>query len=114
MTFRVTGEVSREKRLARNEAFFREVNERIEEVKGPKEGPTEFLCECGRETCTEAIKLSTSQYEQLRSDPTTFAVVPGHEIEDIEVVVSANAHFNVVRKHESVSDVARKTDPRSR
>jgi hypothetical protein len=107
--------MNREERLARNEALFREVNERIEEVKsGVVEEPIEFLCECGDDTCIEVVKLSTNQYEELRSDPTTFAVVPGHEIEDIEVVVSADAHFNVVRKHASESVIARKTDPRSR
>jgi hypothetical protein len=106
--------MNREDRLARNEVLFREVNERIEEVKALEEGPTEFLCECGRETCTEVIRLSTNQYEELRSDPTTFAVIPGHEIDEIEVVVSASAHLNVVRKHASESAIARKTDPRSR
>jgi hypothetical protein len=105
--------MNREERLARNEVLFREVNERIEEVKAREGGPIEFLCECGIETCIEVIRLSTSEYEELRSDPTTFAVVPGHEIEDIEVVVSEGDHFNVVRKHERESEIARTTDPRS-
>lgn len=105
--------MNREERLARNEVLFREVNERIEEMRSGEDGEIEFLCECGLETCTAVIKLSTNEYEKLRSDPTTFAVAPGHEIEDIEAVVSESDHFNVVRKHESESEIARRMDPRS-
>jgi hypothetical protein len=106
--------VSREERLARNEALFREVNERIEEVKASESGTVEFLCECGVETCIEVIKLAPNEYEALRSDPTTFAVLRGHEIEDIEIVVSERDHFLVVRKQGNEGETARKMDPRSR
>ena len=106
--------MSREERLARNEALFREVNERIEEVKSGEGEPIEFLCECGSDSCIEVIKLSTDEYEALRSDPATFAVIRGHEIEDIEVVVSESDHFIVVRKQGSEGETVRKLDPRSR
>ena len=106
--------MSREERLARNETLFREVNERIEEVKASESSTIEFLCECGVETCIEGVKLSTDEYEALRSDPTTFAVLRGHEIEDIEIVVSEGDRFLVVRKQGNEGETARKLDPRSR
>jgi hypothetical protein len=106
--------VNREHRLARNETLFREVNERIEEIRSPEEDQIEFLCECGVEECKDAISLTVPEYERLRADATTFAVVPGHSIEDIEDVVSETERFHVVRKHPSEKDVARSTDPRSR
>jgi hypothetical protein len=106
--------VNREDRLARNETLFREVNERIEDVRSPEEGQIDFLCECGVEECKDAISLTVTEYEQLRGDPTTFAVVPGHSIGDIEAVVSETERFHVVRKHPSEQDIARSTDPRSR
>ena len=103
----------RKRTIARNEALFREVNERVEEVGGgsPLEA-TDFLCECGNAECTESIALSGREYEQLRSDPLLFAVTPGHEIEDVEDVVSETDRFRTVRKREDAASVARKTYPR--
>ena len=106
--------MNREDRLARNETLFREVNERIEEVRSPEEDQIEFLCECGVEACKDAISLTVAEYEELRADPTTFAVVPGHSIEDIESVVVETERFHVVRKHPSEQDIARSTDRRFR
>ena len=105
--------MNREDRLARNETLFREVNERIEEVRSPEEDQIEFLCECGVEACKDVISLTVAEYEELRADSTTFAVVPGHSIEDIESVVAKTERFDVVRKHPSEQDIARSTDPRS-
>jgi hypothetical protein len=106
--------VNREDRLARNETLFREVNERIEEIRSPEEDQIDFLCECGVEECKDAVRLTVVEYEKLRADPTTFAVVPGHSIEDIESVVVETERFHVVRKHPGEQDIARSTDPRSR
>jgi hypothetical protein len=49
-----------EERVARNEAHFGEVNERIEEIHddlGGAVGTPEFACECADDTCTERIPL---------------------------------------------------------
>ena len=106
--------MNREERFARNEVLFREVNERIDQVKAEQDERTEFLCECGREECAEPIALTSAEYDALRTDPTTFAVIPGHEIDEIEDVVHTSERFSIVRKHGDESAVARKTDPRSR
>jgi hypothetical protein len=73
---------SRQNRVARNEGLYREVNERIRAIHSQigDEEMTDFLCECGREDCTQPIRLSLSEYEEIRSDPTHFAVVRGHEV----------------------------------
>jgi hypothetical protein len=106
--------VNREDRLARNETLFREVNERIEEVRSQEQDWIDFLCECGVEQCKDPIVLTVAEYEQLRADPTTFAVAPGHSIDDIEDVVSKTERFHIVRKHPAERDIARSTDRRSR
>jgi hypothetical protein len=106
--------VTREDRLARNETLFREVNERIEEIRSQEEDRIDFLCECGVEQCNDPIALTVFEYERLRADPTTFAVAPGHSIDDVEDVVSKTERFYVVRKHPAEQDIARSTDPRSR
>jgi hypothetical protein len=104
----------RNERLARNEAMFRSVNERVEEVVQP--GPTEaidFLCECGDAECVEKITLTREEYESIRTDGVQFAVVTGHEIPAIENVVRRADRFLVVRKHPEEAQIARETDPRS-
>jgi hypothetical protein len=105
---------SREVRIARNEALFREVNERVKEVSesAPAER-IEFLCECGDEKCTQSISLSRSEYEALRSDPLLFGIERGHGIPDVEEVIAENDRFQTVRKHQDEGRIARATDPRA-
>src|ERR671935_3278909 len=109
--------MDRNARLARNEAIFREVNERIEEL--AKSGdfgefdPLEILCECGNAECSEPLRISVAEYERVRQEPTDFFVAPGHAIPAIEKVVDSTQNFEVVRKLEEERELARKTDPRS-
>ena len=70
------------RRAAENEALFREVNEQLMERKQDDSGwslPSLWVCECAEETCTERIEMSPLQYEELRSEPTHFALVPNEE-----------------------------------
>jgi hypothetical protein len=102
----------RTERVGKNEAVFREVNERINDVTRDK--TAEYLCECGRATCTETIQMTVADYEALRTDPTHFAVLPGHEIPDVEDVVARNAGFLVVQKKAGdAASLAAELDPRS-
>jgi hypothetical protein len=104
----------RKEQIARNEALFREVNERVQEVSEDRATlMTDFVCECGDTGCTQSIQLRDEEYEHVRSDPLLFAIVPGHEILDVEEVVAENQRFYVVRKHVAEAELARDTDPRS-
>jgi hypothetical protein len=109
--------MERAERIGLNEAVFREVNERISDLAGQfglDQEPLDLVCECGDPACVERISISRDAYEQLRSDPTHFAVFPGHEQPDVESVVERNGPYDVVRKHEGgPAEVARGTDPRS-
>jgi hypothetical protein len=113
----VTGDERQDRRtyqIARNEALFREVNERVQEVSESRATlTTDFVCECGDAGCTKTIPLRDEEYERVRADPLLFAVVPGHEIPDVEEVVAENERFNVVRKHVAEGVLARETDPRT-
>ena len=104
-------------RIGLNEAVFREVNERIEDVAGKvnlNEELLDLVCECGDIACVERIAMTRSEYEGLRADPTHFAVASGHEDPDVEEVVEKRKGYDVVRKREGVpAAVARKTDPRT-
>ncbi len=104
---------SRAERIAKNEALFREVNERIREVTSGA-GEVEFLCECGDDACTRPISVSLPEYEQLRANPAQFAIAIDHEIPEVEDVVSQNERFAVVEKHAGApAAIANKTNPRS-
>ena len=106
----------RKTRVARNEAMYREVNERIEEVNeafGELTGEFTVVCECGNAGCTEQIALSGQAYEQVRADPTHFIVKSGHQASDVESVVAYEDEYLVVEKHDGKpARLAEKTDPR--
>jgi hypothetical protein len=105
---------TREDRLARNEALFRAVNERVKEARRPAEGETiVFICECGDENCTAEISLTLSEYEGVRSDPLQFVLAHGHANPSIEEVVEHTDRYEVGRKHAEEARIARETDPRS-
>ncbi len=106
----------RAERIGLNEALFREINERLEElgeVFGQR-SETEFVCECGRRDCSERLVLTPAEYAYVRSNPHWFAIRPGHVIADVESVISENERFALVEKHAGdPTAVAAATDPRS-
>jgi hypothetical protein len=106
-------------RRARNEALFRDLNERVTEIQQGLEGPGnalefEILCECSNVGCAEVLVLSPEEYEEVRSDPTHFIVVPDHVDREIETAVRRTERFSVVEKDPGEGHIARETDPRSR
>lgn len=108
----------RRRRMAENEALYRSVNEKIEAISdafGPaNDEKMRVVCECGRLDCMQAIELEVGRYERVRSDPTLFIVVPGHDFPEVEVVVEEHENFAVVCKNKPVGrEVAIETDPRS-
>jgi hypothetical protein len=98
-------------RIARNEAIFRAVNERVAEIQDTASRHTDFLCECGNLDCTEIISLADEEYREVRASATTFAVVPGHVLPDVETVIEKNDRFYVVQKHREEAAIAEATDP---
>jgi hypothetical protein len=106
----------RERRIGVNEAVFREANERIQELNETFATVTDRLvlvCECGDGSCVEQISMGAAAYEELRGDPANFAIVPGHEIPDVEEVIAKHEEYVVVRKGEGIPRrIAEATDPR--
>ena len=102
-------------RLARTEALFREVNERIAETAERFEAEeTNFVCECGDQTCTTRVEATLEEYERIREDGATFLLVPGHEDERIEAVVEVEGDRAIVEKrHPVVAPLVRALNPRA-
>jgi hypothetical protein len=106
---------AREARIARNESRFREINEQLEADLRRLPGDPEmvsFVCECGNRACAELVQMTFEEYERVRRDSHTFAVVPGHELPDAEEVVQRNERFHVVAKVERTQRIVETTDPR--
>ena len=102
-------------RLAQNQVFFREVNERLERLERSfAETQTGFMCECSREACAQLLSLNLREYEAVRADPRHFAIVPGHETLAIEHVVKLGGRYSVVEKIGLSGEIAAGADPRTR
>jgi hypothetical protein len=107
---------AREERLARNETLFRAVNENIE--KSARSGQIdehtfEFFCECSNVDCTLLLPMTVGEYEQVRADPRQFVVAPGHELPEIEVVVTRKSEYQVVIKEGEAAEFVTEHDPRN-
>jgi len=104
------------RQIARSQALFRTINERINEIArdhGLAEGFA-ILCECASTECQERVELTQGEYEQLRQMPTHFAVVRDHDIPAVERVVQANDRFLTVEKLGDSGLIATMLDPRRR
>jgi len=103
---------SEEKRAA-NEATFRDANERIRAAQRALRPPLDrvpYICECDDVACRDPIRLTAREYERVRGDGATFAIVPGHSSQG--EVVEEHDGFLVMRKQDGAGDVARALDPR--
>jgi hypothetical protein len=103
-----------ERRLARNEALFRETNEAIErgQWRDDPAKPVRFRCECSRLDCNQALEVTLAAYEEVRQSPRRFMVADGHEMPEIETVVSREAGYVVVEKRSTAGETAAASDPR--
>lgn len=108
---------ARARRIARNEAAFRAINERLEaDLRSLAPAPQErfaFVCECAQAECADPVSLSFAEYQAVRRDAHRFAVAPGHVIDDVESVVARHANCWVVEKrHPAAEAIVEATDPR--
>jgi hypothetical protein len=100
--------------VARNNARYREANERIATAAGEYDvtGPIPFICECADRTCTGVVLLPLQDYERIRAEATHFLTLPGHE-EDAHVeVVRREDGYLVVQKRGRAAEIVAELDPR--
>jgi hypothetical protein len=100
--------------MAKTEALFRDVNERIATAAGGfGSEEAEFVCECADPTCVDRVEVPLELYEDVRAEPTTFILANGHEERSIEKVVETRRRFQIVKKINSrVVAIVEKLDPR--
>ena len=105
-----------ERRLARNEAHFRVLNEKLRQLdKTALSKPTRWmnvLCECSSTACKRVLQITVSEYDAVRGVSTWFFITPGHDEPDHERVVLRDDRYAVVEKIGEAAAVADQTDPR--
>jgi hypothetical protein len=110
----------REKRLAQNEALYREVNERVTAIVERQDRPDDrtyeysYFCECANADCTLQVTVPRDVYEWVRSESNRFLIAPGHEMPEAEKVVRAERGFAVVEKEGEAARYVEHLDPRGR
>jgi hypothetical protein len=113
---------SAERHQIENEMLFRRMNEKVGDDLGALDASyiadnevylirdddvlINFKCECSDENCTKRIPLKLSEFQAIHIDRNTFIVIPDHQVDPIEKVVSSNPKFNVVIKNNSTPDPA--------
>jgi hypothetical protein len=100
--------------MAKTEAVFREVNERINETAQRFDSDdATFVCECADPDCAARVDASLTEYESVRAESTHFLLCDGHEVPSIERIVRRRPGYAVVEKfHAAVGRIVRQTDPR--
>jgi hypothetical protein len=107
------GVSERERRVADNEAIFREVNERVEELSDRLDVDPEIVCECGALGCHERFQIPRGLYERVRAHGRRFIVLAGHEQPEFERVVDQHGGCLIVEKIGVAGTIAERQDPRA-
>ena len=92
-----------EEQVAKNDATFREANERVAATADGlmlEDEPVPFICECASTECFDIVRLRLDEYRHVRSSPCWFLNVPGHEAaaQGAATVVERHAGYVIVEK----------------
>lgn len=109
-----------ERRQIENEMIFRRINEKVGDDLGALDAMhiedgnvhlisdedlmLRFKCECSDENCTVRIPMLLSEYQEIHTDRDTFIVVPNHQVDPIEKVISKSPTYTVVKKNNSTPE----------
>jgi hypothetical protein len=102
--------MTQKERIAHNESFFRDLNERKAEWLKRGLQAAGFRCECWQMDCVARIPLSGQEWEEVRSRATRFAVAPGHIAAEHEQVITRYPNFWIIEKHGEAGEVAAKQE----
>ena len=103
-------------RTAKNEALRRDENERLEahnaSIHWVDPPYADWLCECGNQSCSEPVRLSVREYDEVRRNATHFIIVPSeeHVSADAERVVQRTDRYWVVEKVGVAAAVSKESD----
>ena len=98
-------------RAADNQALFRTIKEQIEQLNEAFDRLTPYcswVCECADTRCLEPIDMTLGEYEQLRTTPDRFVVLPDeqHVVPGVERVVEKGERYWIVEKIGTAGEAA--------
>jgi len=103
-------------RIAKNQSLFRTINDAAMRWPDRREAlPDETFpvyCDCADPSCYGRMRMTRSEYEAIRAEPTRFALLPGHVFWEAERVVEERDGYLVVEKNEDVRGIVVESDPR--
>jgi CheY-like chemotaxis protein len=85
---------------AMRSAFSRAVNDDLIGLSTAHGGIRRIVCECSRRKCTELLDVTIADYEAVRAHPTRLLVVPGHELANVQRVVTRTRRVAVVQEQQ--------------
>ena len=106
-------------RSARNEALRRDENERLEahnaSVHWIDPPFADWVCECANESCSEPVRLSVREYDEVRTNRRHFIIVPGedHLSADVERVVRRTDRYWIVEKFGAAAAASEEAESKS-
>jgi CheY-like chemotaxis protein len=81
-------------------AFSRAVNDELIGLSTAHGGIRRIVCECSRRMCTELLDVTLADYEAVRAHSTRLLVVPGHEVANVQRVVTRTRRVAVVQEQQ--------------
>ena len=57
-----------------------------------------FLCECSESACRAVVRMPWREYAAIHEHPRRYVVAPGHELLEVEQLLSELPAYNVVEK----------------
>ena len=107
---------ARRTRLAKNQALFRAVNDRIDYMARAQSAvlPLRVLCECADPDCDAHVELTQGEYEAVRQTPSQFFVLPAHVFPELETIVERRGHYVIVEKFGSPPQSHKRSTRRDR
>ena len=88
----------REVRQAKNQAVFREINERIAELAERfRDEDMQIICECASVGCIERIQVAVHEYARVRQFSDWFLITPGHIVPDTEQVMEHHDGYDIIK-----------------
>lgn len=97
-----------QRRVATNEARFREMNERLVREFEAFDGRETYsvMCECPLSNCVDMVEVRRSDYDRVRMNPRAFIVLPDHVLQAAETPIEKTDGFWIIEKIDAAGEVA--------
>jgi hypothetical protein len=63
-----------------------------------------FKCECSDEDCNERIPMRLSVYNKIHENRDAFIIIPKHQVNKIEKVITTEDNYSVVEKNNTIAE----------